>query len=73
MSAINSSTEDKGAALAAAARAQADLVRSWPETDAGRRISVIETHISSVVLAGRFAYKIKKAVNLGFLDFSSLE
>ncbi len=36
-------------------------------------IDVIETHISSVVLAGEFAYKLKKPVNLGFVDFSSLE
>jgi uncharacterized protein len=34
---------------------------------------LIETHISFVLLAGDFAYKIKKAVNLGFLDFSSLD
>ncbi len=33
---------------------------------------VKETHISWVVLTGRDAYKIKKSVNLGFLDFSSL-
>lgn len=36
------------------------------------KINVIETHISSVILTGEFAYKIKKPVNLGFLDFSSL-
>ena len=35
--------------------------------------SVIETHISWVILTGHFAYKIKKPVNLGFLDFSTLE
>ncbi len=34
---------------------------------------LIETHISSVLLAGGFAYKIKKPVDLGFLDFSTLE
>ena len=34
---------------------------------------VIETHISWVLLTGSYAYKIKKPVNLGFLDFSSLE
>jgi hypothetical protein len=33
----------------------------------------IDTHISTVLLAGDFAYKIKKPVDLGFLDFSSLE
>ena len=34
---------------------------------------LLETHISQVVLAGRFAYKIKKAVDLGFCDFTTLE
>lgn len=34
---------------------------------------LIETHISWVILTGTFAYKIKKPVNLGFLDFSTLE
>ncbi|GGY04591.1 hypothetical protein GCM10007160_35290 [Litchfieldella qijiaojingensis] len=32
-----------------------------------------ETHISWVLLTGEFAYKIKKPVDFGFLDFSSLE
>jgi len=35
--------------------------------------TVLETHISWVILTGEFAYKIKKAVNFGFLDFSTLE
>lgn len=34
---------------------------------------VIETHISWVLLTGEYAYKIKKPVNFGFLDFSTLE
>jgi len=34
---------------------------------------VIETHISQVLLTGDYAYKIKKPVNFGFLDFSSLQ
>jgi aminoglycoside phosphotransferase family enzyme/predicted kinase len=38
-----------------------------------RHPRVEETHISWVLLAGRDAYKIKKAVDLGFLDFSTLE
>ncbi|MEW5944544.1 MAG: hypothetical protein AB1710_11975, partial [Pseudomonadota bacterium] len=37
------------------------------------RIELIETHISWVILTGPYAYKIKKPVNLGFLDFSTLE
>ncbi|QID16800.1 AAA family ATPase [Nitrogeniibacter mangrovi] len=34
-------------------------------------VSVIETHISFVLLTGPFAYKIKKAVDLGFVDYTS--
>jgi hypothetical protein len=36
------------------------------------RIERIETHISWVLLAGEYAYKIKKPLRLGFLDFSTL-
>jgi hypothetical protein len=36
-------------------------------------ISLLETHISFIVLTGTFAYKIKKPVDLGFLDFTTLE
>jgi len=36
-------------------------------------IELIETHISWVVLTGQYAYKIKKPVNFGFLDFSTLQ
>lgn len=38
-----------------------------------RGIRLVETHISWVILTGDFAYKIKKPVDLGFLDFSTLE
>lgn len=34
---------------------------------------LFETHISWVLLTGSYAYKIKKAVDFGFLDFSTLE
>jgi aminoglycoside phosphotransferase family enzyme/predicted kinase len=36
------------------------------------QFQVIETHISWVLLTGPFAYKIKKPVNFGFLDFTDL-
>lgn len=36
-------------------------------------VELLETHISWVLLAGDDAYKIKKPVNFGFLDFSTLE
>ncbi len=37
------------------------------------KIELVETHISWVLLTGRYAYKIRKPVNMGFLDFSTLE
>jgi aminoglycoside phosphotransferase family enzyme/predicted kinase len=36
------------------------------------RVELIETHISWVFLAGERVYKVKKPVNLGFLDFTTL-
>ena len=36
-------------------------------------IEVVQTHISYVFLTKNFVYKVKKAVNFGFLDFSTLE
>lgn len=36
-------------------------------------LSLIQTHISWVILTGCFAYKIKKPVNFGFVDFSTLD
>ncbi|ELS03236.1 hypothetical protein Xen7305DRAFT_00029560 [Xenococcus sp. PCC 7305] len=35
-------------------------------------IKLIQTHISYVLLTGDYVYKVKKAVNLGFLNFSTL-
>lgn len=37
------------------------------------KVTLIETHISWVLLTGKYAYKIKKPVDFGFLDFSTLE
>src|SRR6266511_498421 len=36
-------------------------------------IHAIQTHISWVFIASPFVFKVKKPVNLGFLDFSTLE
>jgi hypothetical protein len=36
-------------------------------------VQLLQTHISYVALTGTFAYKVKKAVNFGFLDFSTLD
>jgi aminoglycoside phosphotransferase family enzyme/predicted kinase len=51
--------------------AQLSQPRAYPfAVDAAE---VIQTHISVVFLAGDVVYKLKKSVNLGFLDFSTLE
>jgi len=44
---------------------------AYPEPVADVRL--IQTHVSWIFLAGKFAYKIKKPVNFGFLDFSTLD
>lgn len=36
-------------------------------------VQILETHISWVILTGKWAYKLKKPVNFGFLDYSTLE
>ncbi|MFP4133077.1 MAG: AAA family ATPase [Halothece sp.] len=36
-------------------------------------IEVLQTHISYIFLTGDYAYKLKKPVDLGFLDFSTFE
>ena len=36
-------------------------------------IELIQTHVSAVFLTGDYAYKLKKEVNFGFLDYSTLE
>ena len=38
-----------------------------------QEVELIETHISWVLLAGEYAYKVKKPVRLPFLDFGTLE
>ena len=56
---------------------QATLVQSLRNPavfglEAGQ-VTLIETHISYVLLTGAYAYKIKKAVDLEFLDFTTLD
>lgn len=37
------------------------------------RVEVVQTHISFIFLTDRYAYKVKKAVDFGFLDYTTLE
>jgi len=41
--------------------------------DKPAKVDLVQTHISAVFLAGEHVYKVKKPVNLGFLDFTTLE
>jgi aminoglycoside phosphotransferase family enzyme len=49
-----------------------DLQTPGSLPDSPEKISLVQTHISYVFLTDDFVYKIKKAVNFGFLDFSTL-
>ncbi len=44
---------------------------AYPHT--ARKITLIQTHISYVFLVDDVVYKLKKPVNLGFVDFTTLE
>ena len=63
--------------VATGAEAQIRLIRSLSDAalygPSCTEVRVIETHISYVLLTGSFAYRIKKAVDLGFLDFTTLD
>ena len=37
------------------------------------KVDVVQTHISFIFIAGEEVYKVKKAVDFGFLDFTTLE
>jgi len=50
-----------------------DLSRPGCYPHPAKAVKVIETHISRVFLTGDYAYKVKKPVDLGFLDFTTLE
>lgn len=47
------------------------LPEAYPH--APKHVRHLQTHISHVFLTGDYAYKVKKPLNLGFLDFSTLE
>lgn len=48
------------------------LLRPEAYSHPAEDIRLLETHISWVLLAGGYAYKLKKPLDLGFLDFSTL-
>ena len=50
-----------------------DLNKNTAFPEPTDEIKVIQTHISIVFVCDNYVYKIKKPVNFGFLDFSSLK
>jgi aminoglycoside phosphotransferase family enzyme len=49
------------------------LMKPEAYDEAPGSIELVQTHISFVFLTKRFVYKVKKAVDFGFLDFTTLE
>ncbi|MCS7206766.1 MAG: AAA family ATPase [Dehalococcoidia bacterium] len=52
-----------------------DLLRpeAYPSEERPQAVQLVETHISWLFLTGRYVYKVKKPVDFGFLDFTTLE
>jgi len=50
-----------------------DLSKSVAYPENSKKVTMVQTHISTVFICDNFVYKIKKPVNFGFLDFSTLE
>ena len=50
-----------------------DLQKPDSLPDYTEHVHVVQTHISTVFVADEFVNKVKKTVNFGFLDFSTLE
>jgi hypothetical protein len=63
---LRATREPEGTSLIAALQSP----ECYPHPVVGPRL--IETHISWVLLTGKYAYKIKKPVDLGFVDFTTL-
>ena len=42
-------------------------------TSGSDKVDIIETHLSRLYYVGARVFKVKKAVDLGFVDFSTLE
>lgn len=49
------------------------LLRATAFSHDSKSLRLLETHISWVVLTGKYAYKIKKPIQLPFVDYSTLE
>jgi aminoglycoside phosphotransferase family enzyme len=64
---------DEHAALRQHEQLIAGLIQPRAYAEPVDRVQRVDTHISTVLLAGDYAYKLRKPVSLGFLDFSTPE
>ncbi|MDR6536767.1 AAA family ATPase [Variovorax soli] len=56
----------------AADRTLVTALREHLQADTGQPVALVETHISWVLLTPALAYKLKKPITLGFVDFRTL-
>jgi len=49
------------------------LLKSQVYPHKPRKIELVQTQMSFIFLTGEYVYKVKKAVNLGYLDYTTLE
>ena len=54
-------------------RIDKELVKSSAYKGNPEKVELLQTHISFIFITPEFVYKVKKPVNFGFLDFSTLE
>jgi aminoglycoside phosphotransferase family enzyme len=50
-----------------------DLIKPEAYPEPTTQVEMLQTHISYIFITNEYVYKIKKPVNFGFLDFSTLE
>ena len=49
------------------------LPEAFPVEERPRQVELVETHVSWLFLTGAYVYKVKKPLDFGFLDFTTLE
>jgi aminoglycoside phosphotransferase family enzyme len=49
------------------------LLEAWAYPHKPQKVELVQTQMSFIFLTGKYVYKIKKPVNLGYLDYTTLE
>jgi len=69
----NARAKSGGTEAAAQERLLPFLLNRFSYPHRPRQVRLVQTHASFVIIAPPFVYKVKKPVNFGFLNFSTLE